>query len=161
MFGDKINALESTTSSRRITKVSRKPVEARRHPRTAVFVELRARVQGKVRPVSRVTDIVNFSRGGICIEWDACPECKGYQPGGVHPDCIFSAYDNSVAGSDELDFCINNPYLDGMIVFKGKVAHVTREGCRETVGIAFASISPEMMGLLEEIICPGKIRRSS
>jgi len=96
--------------------------------------------------------IVNLSRGGVCLEWNNCRECPGYMSGEIHPDCIFSPYDNEKPGSNDLLFYITIPWTGQTIEFKGKAVYTFKEYGTEKIGIIFTEISKKALELLESII---------
>ena len=96
------------------------------------------------------TWLVDLGQGGARIEWPRCKPCQGYEPGGVHPQCVLKPFDNRMRGSRDLSLCIDLP--DGRsISARGKVAHVFQAADEtvEELGLKFTAIEAEDREVLE------------
>ena len=127
-------------------------VERRKSIRIPVSMGFKLNVRGMEPEFFYTTFLLNFSEGGICIQWDYCDECTGYLEGGIHPECIFKGYDYSEPGSKELVFHIELANYEKDINFKGKAVYTWKEGGTEKVGIAFTEISEEMLEFMKKVI---------
>ena len=94
---------------------------------------------------------VNLSMGGICIEWDPCPECAGYTPGSIHDNCIYARYDNNRENSEILSVAI---YLceDDILYAKVKAVFTIKKNAKEMIGFSFCSNEQAVMERIQEII---------
>jgi len=125
--------------------------ERRKHPRIPILVSLEVYVGGVVSQVFYPAALVNFSRGGVCIEWTHCNECLGYLEGGIHPFCIFSPFNVNTPDSKELTLKVDIDNADIEPVFHGKVAYTLKKNGKEYIGITFTRISPEVLNMLERM----------
>lgn len=141
--------MNNTNRDRKKTDYDRM-AERRKGLRIPVQVTLLVNVEEKGSGFFFQTHILNFSSGGICIEWGLCPECPGYIPGGIHPDCIFHPFDDDCKDSHDLSFTVCLPGSDRTVEFMGKAAYVYKHEGRESIGIAFSRISEDTLQLLEE-----------
>ena len=94
---------------------------------------------------------VNLSLGGLCIESDPCPECTGYIPGGIHHDCIFSRYDNSIENTEYLSIAICLDETD-VVYVNAKAVFVIKRENKELIGICFRNNEQEVMDRIQYII---------
>ncbi|MFC1582961.1 PilZ domain-containing protein [Planctomycetota bacterium] len=127
--------------------------EQREHARVPVLVTLDVMVGGVRSQIFYPANIENFSPGGICIDWQHCSECSGYNEGAIHPFCIFAQFSLINPASRELTIRVEMANMDSL-EFQGKVAYVLKKKDKEFVGITFTVISAEVLASLEKL-CAG------
>lgn len=117
--------------------------EQRKVPRWPLRLDLNTTLRGfrDVRiPVRAQT--IDISSEGLCFERTMCDVCTGYEPGGVHPDCILfkHAMKNEAARTLELDLIVSK---HERLRLKAKVAHTfIEEGTnREFIGVEFVELT--------------------
>lgn len=125
--------------------------EQRKHPRVPVLISLDVIVGGVKSQMFYPSAIQNFSRGGICLDWNHCTECSGYKDGGIHPFCIFSQFAINNPGGKQLTLRLEIANTDQEVEFKGQVAYTSKKKNTEFLGISFTEISTETMDLLEKM----------
>jgi hypothetical protein len=95
---------------------------------------------------------VNISSGGLCVEWTACRQCQGYQPGGVHPACIFAGFAYTVPESAPLDVALFLAEED-VVEMPAKVVFIMRHGdASEYLGLAFIDMGAAARRRVDQIV---------
>jgi hypothetical protein len=127
------------------------PVNRRKSLRIPVGLSVNIRVSDKASGFIKEAALLNYSSGGVGIQWDMCDPCTGYEPGGIAPDCVFSPFNGLVEGSRELDFHLELANFEQNIEFSGKAVYTLRESGIEKVGIVFTRISDEMLVFMSKV----------
>jgi hypothetical protein len=125
--------------------------ERRKHIRVPVLISLDVQVGGMTSQIFYTASLENFSKGGICIDWEHCDECLGYAEGKIHPFCIFSQFNIKNNDSKELTIKVELDNLEEVLQFKGKAAYTLKKSGKEYIGITFTDITPDVLAKLEEI----------
>lgn len=96
---------------------------------------------------------IDLSLSGICFGWDPCSFCKGYEPNGIHEQCIFYAYfiKNEKRKELFLDFKLTDTYV--MRIGSYIVYTLIEDSLGvEYVGAQFVNISNKNQHMVEKII---------
>lgn len=98
------------------------------------------------------TCLVNYSSGGVCVEWGLCRNCPGYSAGAIHPDCIFSLYDADRYDSNELTLYIYLSGAEETVHVKGKAVYTFKHNGTEQIGIAFTEVPGTLISRLDDML---------
>ncbi|MFH1707500.1 MAG: PilZ domain-containing protein [Planctomycetota bacterium] len=95
---------------------------------------------------------INISSGGLCVEWTACRQCQGYQPGGVHPACIFADFAYTAPRTTPLDVALFLADED-VVELPAKVVFIMRRGdAAEYLGLAFVDLGGAARRRVDQIV---------
>lgn len=125
--------------------------ERRKDNRIPVLISLNVQVGGMTSQIFYTATLENYSKGGVCINWEHCDECPGYSEGKIHPFCIFSQFNVKNENSKELTIKVEIENLEEPIAFKGKAVYTLKKKNKEYIGITFTDISPDARNQLEKI----------
>jgi hypothetical protein len=89
--------------------------------------------------------------GGLCIEWDSCERCRGYIADGIHPDCIFSRYDNNRKGTEIMHVSLILSE-DDILNIGTKVVFTMKKDDKEYIGTCFQKLDAHARNKIGEII---------
>ena len=102
---------------------------------------------------------LNLSMGGMCIEWYPCEQCTGYEPGGIHPDCILSRYDKNSENSEIMYVSLFVSELDA-VTLATKVVFTMKKDDMEFIGVCFWDIDENtkerIRNIIEEVLSNGQ-----
>ena len=125
--------------------------EKRKHARVVTSRDVTVDMYGGAHDIACTRNVVNLGKGGMCIEWERCSDCRGYTEGSVHPDCILNRYFKGTPDSHEILFQMELPNSNEMIGFHGKVAYTFKYDDKEKIGIVFTDISDKTLRKLERV----------
>lgn len=94
-------------------------------------------------------DILNYNINGVCISWNYCPLCYGYEPNRIHENCYFAPFSINNPQSGALHFNIEVPVAGDLFTFRGKAVYTYKSKKGEKIGIAFTDISSRTRNYLE------------
>ncbi len=138
----KVLAVRKDKSSTRIAV----PVNRRDSPRkpTNWALSWGRKSEAGIAPVYK-TRVYDVSMKGLAFEFTRCQSCTGYEPGTVHPLCLFARHAKRFEESEPLEFVLSVG-ADTVVQARGRIAHVFQwpdKPRTELVGVMFTEVSPE------------------
>jgi hypothetical protein len=118
----------------------------------AVMIMLR-RNDGHISRLMYDVDIVNYNGNGVCIRWNYCALCFGYEPSSIHDKCYFKQFDITNPHGNELHFNIEVQYKGELFSFRGKAVSAYKTNRGEKISIKFTEISEKTRAYLEHYFC--------
>ncbi len=148
----KIGKVIEARRARTTTRIT-VPVNRRDSPRKATNWALswgRKGAEG-VAPIYK-TRVYDVSLKGLAFEFVRCERCTGYEPGTVHPLCLFAHHAKRYGESEPLDFVLSTG-SDRIVQARGRIAHILQGTDRpriERVGVMFTEISAEARRCIQD-----------
>ncbi len=122
--------------------------EKRKHVRVPVRVPLKVQLDGEEKLVEFNTHIIDYSYGGVCIEWDLCEECTGYTFGTIDPKCIFAPYGSHAETTKSVNFYVRDEKTGEEYHFTGKAVYTSKTEEKEKIGIQFIDMTDDVRGII-------------
>jgi CheY-like chemotaxis protein len=100
------------------------------------------------------TRLLDLSSRGFAFEFVRCDLCTGYEPGTVHPLCLFAGHASRFEGAKALDFVLS-ARPDAVYRVQGRIAHVHQSADRprtEKVGVVFTHVPAEARRAIHEYV---------
>lgn len=126
--------------------MSRKKAEGLNLP---VQIALRATKRENGTNVFIEGRIITLDRDSVCIEFNPCLQCSGFQEWGVHTNCIFSRYNGNLPGSLTMAVYVRMPGVKQISRFRGRALAITRKGSKEIIKVKFENTAGKTAGAID------------